>query len=460
MPAASSNVLFWVIVIEPSEAVSMRPRTTLPASLLAGLALLLGVLLPAAALAETRLLDRIVALVNDDVILQSELEEEMALVREQLRQRDERVPRESVLRDRILDQLIMDRLQLQRARNFGIQADDETVNRALRDLARNNDTDLTGLRERFAEEGIDFAQVRADIRQQIMLRQLRQRAVASQISIADEDIERFIERMERAQDRDAEYRLHHILLSAPNSATNEEIAAMRERAEALVEDLRAGEDFARVAAEISDGPEALSGGDLGWRPPQRLPALFLDAVEDMEPGDISEPLESANGYHILRLTDQRGGVSRTVTEIRARHILIRVGGDGGLDDETARERLGNLRRRIAAGASFAELASGHSDDAGTARAGGDLGWFGPGEMTPVFQDVVEELAPGELSQPFRTRFGWHLVEVQDRREREDAESYRRAQARRSLFQQRLEEETQRWLSELRDEAFIEKRLDS
>lgn len=432
------------------------------AALLAGLALGVAVMVPAGppAMAEARTLERIVAVVNDRVILASDLEDEMALVRQRLQQEGESVPPDHVLRERMLDELITEDLQIQRAHRFGITVDDDAVNRALRQLAEDNDTDLAGLRDMFAAQGIEFASVREDLRNHLTIQQLRQRAVASRVSISEQDVEDFLARIERLEDREAEYRLQHILIAAPGDANGDVIEEARAQAETVYDDLDDGADFERLAAEVSDGPRALSGGDLGWRTPDRLPALFVEAIEDLQPGEIAAPVRSANGFHILRLADRRGGDGdRSITETRARHILIRGGEGPETDDSEAHDRIVELRGRLQAGASFDSIARGHSEDPGSAAEGGDLGWFGPGDMSPAFQQVVDELAVGELSEPFRTEFGWHIVEVQDRRQREDAERYRRARARQLLYEERVQEETQRWLGELRDEAFVEIRLD-
>lgn len=420
--------------------------------------LALALLMAVPAAAETRSLDRIVAVVNDGVILASELDDEIALVRERLTQEGRDVPPQQVLRERLLENLIVERLQIQVARQYGVSIDDESVNQALSNMARQYDTDLTGLREMFTREGIDFARVREDVRNQLIVSQLRQRAVASQINVPESEIEEELRRLDQAEDRRSEYRLRHILIGLPSDAGDDAIAAARERAAELVAELRGGGDFSATAARISDGPRALDGGDLGWRAAGEWPSLFVEAIRGLDRGDITDPVQSPNGFHILKVEDRRGGSTQSVTEIRARHILIAAGDDAD-EDEAARRELAELRRRLDGGASFEELARARSDDTRSARQGGDLGWFGPGDMVPAFQAVVADLRPGQLSEPFRTPFGWHVVEVLDERERTDARGYRRAQVQQALYRQYLEEETQRWLSELRDDAYVELRLD-
>lgn len=434
---------------------------------LTAIACVIAIALPAAApAAET--LDGIAAVVNEDVVLQSELRAEIDFVRNQMQSNGQRVPPEDVLRERILERLILEKIQLQRAGQQGISVDDEAVNNALRNMADRNGTDLSGLRKRIEADGMDFQRLRRDIRRQMIVSRLRQREVGSQVQVSEDEVDAALERMEQANEREAEYRLRHILVGLSSDATTEEVTEAREEAEALVERLRDGAGFARVATRASDGPEALNGGDLGWRSTTSLPELFVEAVEGMSAGAVSDPLRSPNGFHILKLEDRRGGSAQTVTEIRARHILLRDDGGGDNPDDPAaaetsgdspRDRLEALRQRIRAGADFAELARANSDDQGSASRGGDLGWVGPGEMTPAFQQVIEGLEPGTLSEPFRSPYGWHLVEVLDKREREDVEQYQRAQARRALYERELEQEAQRWRQRLRDEAFVEIRTD-
>lgn len=431
------------------------PRPVVTAALLAAALALMPLVAPAATgEAGMQRLDRIVAVVAEGVILESELETEIARVRARLEREDRSAPSPEVLRRRVLEELVLERIQLQRAEQRGISIDDEAVNEALRNMAADRDTDLEGLRQGMEAQGVPFEELRADVRTQLIISRLRQRVVASQVQVSEQEIEDYLSRIERSSNRQAEYRLRHILVGLPSDASTGEVAEARTRAEDLVEQLRDGDaGFAALAQEVSDGPQALSGGDLGWRRRADLPALFLDAIDDMEPGAVSGPLRSPNGFHVLKLVERRGGASETITQTRARHILLR-------DDDQPRERLAELRRRLRAGAAtFAELARAHSDDRSSARNGGDLGWFGPGEMTPAFEQVVEGLDPGQVSEPFRTPHGWHIVEVLERRERTDVEQYRRARVRRALYRRQVEEETQRWLRGLRDETYVELRLD-
>lgn len=430
------------------------PRHPLAAILCAMAALLVPLAVPAAADdTDLQRLDRIVAVVAEGVILESELETEIARVRTRLEREGESLPSPRVLRDRVLDELVIERIQLQRAERRGISVDDEAVNEALRNMASDRGTDLEGLRRQFEAQGVPFARLRDDVRTQLIISRLRQRVVASQVQVSQQEVDDFLSRVERSTNQQVEYHLRHILVSLPSDASTDEVTAARARASDLVQRLRGGDgDFATLAQEVSDGPRALSGGDLGWRPRSALPALFVDAIDDLTPGAVSEPLRSPNGFHVLKLVEQRGGQTDTIVQTRARHILLR--------SDNAREQLAALRRQLRdGGAAFAELAREHSEDRVSATQGGELDWFGPGEMTPAFQQVVEGLQPGQVSEPFRTPHGWHIVEVLDRRERTDIEQLRRARARQALYRRQVEEETQRWLQGLRDETYVELRLD-
>ncbi len=436
---------------------------------LTAIACVVAIALPAATPARAdETLDGIAAVVNEDVVLQSELRAEIDFVRGQMQRNGQRVPPDNVLRERILERLILENIQLQRAERRGISVDDEAVNNALRNMADRNGTNLSGLRERVEADGMDFRRLRNDIRRQLIVSRLRQREVASQVQISEDEVDSALDRMEQANQQEAEYNLRHILIGVSSDATSAEVEEAREEAEALVEQLRDDADFASLATRASDGPEALNGGELGWRSATSLPELFVEAVRDLSTGAVSDPLRSPNGFHILKLEDRRGGSEQTVTEIRARHILLQDDTDSDDPDEpaaaetegeSARERLNALRQRIQAGADFGEIARANSEDQGSASRGGDLGWVGPGEMTPAFQQVIEGLEPGTLSEPFRSPYGWHLVEVLDKREREDIEEYQRAQARRALYERELEQEAQRWRQRIRDQAYVEIRAD-
>lgn len=399
-------------------------------------------------------LERIVAVVNDDVVLASELKTEIERTRERVRQQGNSIPPEDVLRERALDNLIVEQLQLQRARRAGISVDDTAVNEALRNMASDRGTDLAGLRQEYSDSGRSFAQLRTDVRNQLTISRLRQRAVAAEIQVSDQEVDDFVERIERASERRLQLRLRHILIELPSEPTPDQVERARREARDVAERVRDGADFASLAQRVSDGSRALEGGDLGWRGQAKLPSLFWEAANDLAAGEVAEPVRSGRGFHVLKLVDRRGGGGAAVTEYQARHILLRG------DDDQARKRLATMRERLRRGeAEFAELARTESADQQSANRGGRLGWVGPNDMPRAFMEALQGMQPGDLSEPFRSPMGWHLVELNDRRERTDVEAYRRAQARRTLYRRKVDEETQQWLRKLRENAFIEKRLD-
>ena len=404
-------------------------------------------------------LDRVVAVVNDDIIAASELEAQMNRARAQLRQSGTAPPPPDALRRRVLERLILLRLQLQLARNSGIRVDDRRLNGTLLRLAEQNELTLREFRDALERDGLDFAKFREEIRDEIMISEVRKRRVENQINISQRDIDDYLAMME-SRGTEAErhrYRIGHILIAVPDGASFEEIAEARGRAEDVLGAIRAGADFANMAVSHSDGQQALEGGDLGWRQASALPTIFADAVLQLEVGGASEPIRSASGFHLVKLVDKRGSERQMVRQSRARHILIVL--DELTDDTEARRQLSELRERIANGQDFGELARTHSDDSGSASRGGELGWIDPGNTIPVFERMMDSLPSGGISEPFKSQFGWHLVQVLERRERDGTETSQRAEARRRLLARKIEENTEAWVRRVRDEAYVEYRLD-
>lgn len=406
------------------------------------------------ALAQQQPLDRIVAVVNEDVVLASELQEEMQQISTQLRAQGAQLPPRAALEQQVLERLIMLRLQLSLAQRAGIQVDEATLDAAVRRVAQQNNMGLAEFRDALARDGIAFADFREALREEIVISRLRQRQVEDQVQVSPQEIEEFL--ASRAAAADVEYLLGHILIATPEGATSEQIQAARQRAEEVLDELRAGADFAVTAASHSASQTALEGGSLGWRSEGELPTLFAAEAPEMGVGEINGPIASSNGFHIIKLLDRRAGDAQLITETRARHILIRS--DELVTDQEARLRLESLHQRIEAGASFAELARSHSADRGSAGQGGELGWAPPGTMVPEFEQVMNSLDEGELSRPFRTPFGWHIVEVLERRERDVSDELRRQQAAERIRMRKMEEAVETWLRRLRDEAYVEIRL--
>ena len=403
-------------------------------------------------------LDRVVAVVNDDIIPRSELDARLERVREQLRQSGTAPPPPDALRRQVLERLILRRLQLQIARNSGMRVGDESLNRTIQRIAEQNELTLREFRDAVERDGYDFAQFREEVRDDILIAEVRRRQVENQINISQRDIDDYISMMEsRGTEADRHrYRIGHILIAVPDGASSEEIDEARERAERVLEELRAGADFANMAVTHSDGQKALEGGDLGWRLASDLPTMLADAVLRLETGDVSEPVRSASGFHLVKLVDRQGSQRQMIRQTLARHILITL--DALTNNAEARRQLAVLRERIVNGEDFGELARIHSDDPGSASRGGELGWVDPGNTVPVFERTMDSLAPGAISAPFRSQFGWHLVQVLERRDRDATETSRRAEARRRLRSRKIEENTQAWLRRVRGEAYVEYRL--
>ena len=401
--------------------------------------------------------DRIVAVVNDEVITQNELNERVGLVVRQLQRQGGQLPTADALSRQILERMITDLLQTQLAKESGIKIDDATLERTIERIAQENSLSMPDFRAALERDGIKYPKFRDDIRNEIMVARLREREVENNIVVTDAEVDTELAREKRAASTDSEFRLSHILVLVPPQATPEQIEQRRRRAIQALSDLRRGTNFAQVAATYSDAPDALQGGNLGWRPSARLPALFLEALERMQVNDVSDILRSPNGFHIVKLLEKRGkSAAPGVQQTHVRHILVRT--REGVSDADARARLQRLHDRIAGGADFAELARVNSEDA-SASKGGDLGWVAPGDTVPEFERVMNQLKDGEVSQPIQTPFGWHLVQVLERRSEELSDERKRANARQAIRSRKADEAYQDWLRQSRDRAFVENRYD-
>ena len=420
---------------------------------------MLGVHPPAIAAditADGRLLDRVVALVDEEVITRSELDERLREVRTQIASRGTAMPPNEMLERQVLENLVVERLQIQEARRLGIRVDDFTLSDAMERIAASNQLTLEEFRDRLVADGVDFARFREQVRNEIAIDQLRRRQVDSRIQVTDQEVDDLIASERGTISRGVEYHIAHILVAVPEGATTEIVRSVRERAETLRARALAGEDFATLALSESDGQQALEGGDLGWRNMAQIPTVLARAVSLLEPGGVSEPLRSPSGFHLVKLIDRRGGDRSFVTQTHARHILMKP--SALLADEEVEARLESLRTRILAGEDFAELARANSEDKGSAMRGGDLGWADPGSFVPDFEAMVDRLEEGEVSAPFPTPFGWHIVQVLDRREHDSTREVLRSRAREFIRERKREEEYDLWLRRLRGEAFVEYRL--
>jgi peptidyl-prolyl cis-trans isomerase SurA len=402
-------------------------------------------------------LDRIVAVVNDEVITEHELDERYGLVARQLGQQGTPLPPKEVLAKQLLERMINDRVQLQYAKETGIRVDDVQLERALSRIAQDSGLTLQQFRDTLEREGVSFNQFREEIRSEILLARLKEREVDAKLVISDSEIDNFLSTSETQLGKGDEYNIAHILVLVPEQASPEQLQLKRARAEDALQQLRAGAAFAQIAASFSDAPDALQGGSLGWRSPARLPAIFVEAVQSMNPGDLSPVLRSPNGFHIVKLIDRRdAGGPVMIQQSRVRHILIKT--SELVSQREARDRLVKLKERIDNGADFAEMARLHSED-GSASRGGELGWISPGDTVPDFEQAMNALQIGQVSEPVQTPFGFHLIQVEERRTEDMSKERQRLVAKQALRQRKGEEVYQEWVRQLRDRAYVEYRLE-
>ncbi|ROQ20997.1 MULTISPECIES: peptidylprolyl isomerase [Marinimicrobium] len=411
------------------------------------------------ALAETEMLDRVVAIVGEDVVLESELEERLASIKARIQQSDsnQNLPPDSVLRDQILDQLILERLQMEMGRRFGIEVSDQQLDQTIARIMQTNNLTEAQLRADLESQGQTLEGFRDQIRREMWVNQIQQAVVNSRIDVNQQDIESFLASTDGKFATSPNYRLGHILLSVPSSASDEEASEVQEEAERIRQELVDGADFEQMAITHSNDANALQGGEIGWRKLEQLPELFADVVAGLEEGDVSEPVRSGAGFHILKVHETRSNTGNSMVEqTKARHILIKT--SEIVDDAAAEQKLTELRERVLNGESFADLAREHSEDIGSMLQGGDLGWTMPGQMVPAFDQTMNETDVGEVSEPFKSQFGWHILTVEDRREQDMSEQMIRNQAANMLRERRFDEELQTWLAEIREEIYVEEKL--
>ena len=401
--------------------------------------------------------DRIVAVVNDEVITQNDLNERVNLVIRQLQRQGGQIPPSDQLSRQILERMINDSVQLQLAKENGIKVDDSTLDKTIERIAQENNLSMAEFRAALDRDGVKYPRFREDIRHEILLARLREREVENGIVVTDAEVDTELARESKEASSDSEFRLAHVLVMVPQQATPEQIEQRHRRAVLALSELRRGANFAQVAATYSDAPDALQGGNLGWRPAARLPQLFQETLEKLQPGEVSDILRSPNGFHIVKLLEKRGkAAAGGVQQTHVRHILVRA--REGLSEAEARERLKKLRAQIESGADFAEVAKNNSEDS-SASKGGDLGWVAPGDTVPEFERAMNSLKDGEVSEPIQTPFGWHLVQVLGRRSDEMSPDRKRIAARQSIRARKADEAYQDWLRQARDRAFVENRYD-
>jgi peptidyl-prolyl cis-trans isomerase SurA len=412
--------------------------------------------LPAAEVTERgELLDKVAAIVNDGIVTESELAEQMAMIAGRLQQQNTPMPDYEVLRKQVLDRLILQEIQLQRAARIGMKVSDEQLNAALADIAQRNNLQLAQLPAALSQQGIDYPSYRDNLRKELLLGGLRQRDVIARINITPRELEQFIERQNRQPSAAKEYNLSHILIAVPEDANQGQVDELAKRADEVYERATSGaEDFGRLAVAFSNSQTALEGGSLGWRKGPELPTIFSELVVDLRAGEVSKPLRTPSGFHIVKLNEVRGADGGGIqSQFHARHILMKT--NELQDDATVRQRLEDVRRKVQNGEDFTVFATSMSEDSASAVDGGDLGWTGPGAFVPKFEQVVQGLQVNEISEPFQTQFGWHIVQLLGRREFDTTEEVQRQQAFQQLRESKADEETELWLRRLRDEAFVD-----
>ncbi len=399
--------------------------------------------------------DHIVAVVGNEVITYYELRTRLEAALKQLQKQGTPLPPQDVLERQMLERVIMDRVQVQYARDTGMLVDDVQLDQALGRIAANNKMDGQQFRQALEKDGIEYAKFREEIRSEMLMVRLREREVDSKLVISDGEIDNYLANQPAGASKE-EFQLAHILLRAPESASPEQLQKLRLRGEQALKRARAGENFAQLTAAFSDAPDALKGGDLGWRPLDRLPTLYADTAQRLSEGGVSDLLRSSAGFHIVKLVGKRGGAGpASVQQTHARHILIRI--NEVVSEGEARRKLENVRERIVNGVDFAEQARLYSQD-GSAAKGGDLGWLSPGDTVPEFERAMDALKPGELSQVVQSPFGMHLIRVDERRERDVSVERERGAARQALRERKLDEAYQDWLRQLRDRTYVENRM--
>lgn len=418
------------------------------------LLILLAVLAPLCAQAERKLLDQVVAIVDESVILQTELEARISTITSRLSAQGTALPPRQVLEERVLDQLITESIQMQMADRAGMRISDNELNETMANIADRNGMSLAQFENQLAAEGVSYNQAREQIRKEMLTSRVQQRQVGNRVRVTDREVENYLESLEARGGNNAEYRLAYILVSVDDPSDEAEVEAAREKAERLRNEIASGRDFREVAVAESDASNALEGGDMGWRAEGQLPSLVAPVVPELPVGEPSEVLENNSGFHLVMVMDKRGGEQQQVIQQhRVRHILVRP--SEATTDSQAETMIRDLYQQLENGASFSALAREYSDDPVSGSDGGNLGWVSPGQMVPAFEQAMLNADIGELRGPFRSQFGWHILQVEERRQKDISGDVRDAEARQAIYRRKFETELQNWLQEIRDEAFIE-----
>ena len=399
-------------------------------------------------------LDTVVAVVGDDVITQSELDKEVSYIKTQLKHNHTPLPTNAELQHQVLERMIDQKLELQMAAKLNINIDDATVDKAIQTITAKNQMNIDSLRQALRLDHINYDFYRNQVREQLAVQQLLQREVAPRIYISKQDVDNILNSKGYQQAHEAvQYNIEDILIALPDEPSSEQLAAANKKAQDIVKKLKAGANFQQLAVAQSNGEEALQGGALGWRTPEELPQVFVDAVRGLSPGDVSAPLRAGNGIHVLRLAGVKNNEQKhIIQETNVRHILIKT--DAIKSDETVRKELLDLKKQIDSGVNFEQLAEKYSQDPGSSVKGGNLGWVKPGELVPPFEKAMNALAVDQISEPVKSEYGWHLIQVMGRRDKDDTQEYKQMQVKRMLFESKMNEKTQDWIRRMRQSTYI------
>jgi len=404
-------------------------------------------------LACAEVLDTIVAVVEDDVILERELREEVATITQRIQASKTQMPPEYVLRKQVLEKMIVDKLQRQLAERAGINVSEEMLNNSAADIAQRNNMSVLQFRAELESQGVSYKSFLDNMRNEIIINQLRGREIGGRIKVTDMEVDHYLETQGKVGEEAVQYHLGHILIAVKEAASAPEIQKAQSKADELVRKLRAGQDFSQTAISDSNDGNALKGGDLGWRTLKDIPTLFVDVIGKMAQGQVSDPIRSPSGFHIIKMLDLKGIDNHIITKTKVRHILIKT--NELVDDAEAVKRLQALKARITDGDDFAALARAHSDDKGSAIKSGSLDWVSPGDLVKPFEEAMSKLAINEISEPVQSQFGWHLIQVLDRENKDNSAEHKRNLVRDAIRKRKIEEETELWMRRLRDEAFVE-----
>ncbi len=418
------------------------------------LLVLLAILAPLSVQAERKLLDQVVAIVDEDVILQTELEARISTITGRLRAQGTGLPPQQVLEERVLDQLITESIQMQKADRAGMRISDNELNETMANIAERNGMTLAQFENQLTAEGVTYNQAREQIRKEMLISRVQQRQVGNRVRVTDREVGNYLESLAARGGNNAEYRLAYIFVSVDDPSNESEVNAARDKAERLRDEIAGGRDFREVAVAESDASNALEGGDMGWRIEGQLPSLVAPIVPDLPVGEPSEVLENNSGFHLVMVMDKRGGEQQQlIQQHRVRHILVRP--SEATTDTQAETRIRELYEQLENGTSFSTLAREYSDDPVSGSDGGNLGWVSPGQMVPAFEQAMLDAEIGEFRGPFRSQFGWHILQVQERRQKDISGEVREAEARQAIYRRKFDTELQNWLREIRDEAFVE-----